>query len=387
MSEGDYPEPDVEVPSIDSRELYRRIRAGDSISMLDLRNRDEFETWHIDGSSVDVLQVPYIEFVQAEVTDSVSDRSARMGLDEPVLAVCARGEASGYVAGLLREAGIEAANLADGMEGWAQLYVSTDLPGGSITQFVRPSSGCVGYLIHDGEEAAVVDPLRAFTDRYLEVTEQLGVELRFAIDTHVHADHLSGVREIAERSEATPVLPAGARDRGLAFDASMIDDGDVLTVGDLTIEARHLPGHTSEMTAFVVDGTVLTGDGLFLESVARPDLEAGAEGAEALARTLYDSLQTLLTLPDETRIAPGHIGPTVEPDEDGAYTATIGELRERLSILGLDRDDFVERILTDMPPRPANYQRIININLGEASVDADEGFELELGPNNCAVSA
>ncbi len=387
MSEGDYPEPDVEVPSIDGVGLYRRIRAGQPVSLLDLRDRDEFETWQIDGPTVDAVQVPYIEFVQAEVTDSIPDRFAETGLDEPVVAVCARGEASAYVAGLLRGAGIEATNLADGMEGWARQYDATDLPGGWITQFVRPSSGCVGYLVKDGGEAAVVDPLRAFTDRYLDVVEELGMDLRYAIDTHVHADHLSGVRALAERSGATPVLPAGARDRGLAFDAALVADGDELTVGDRRIEAVHTPGHTSEMTTFAVEGTLLTGDGLFLESVARPDLEAGAEGAEPLARTLHESLRSLLSLPDDTRVAPGHIGPAIEPNEDGTFTATIGELRERLPLLGLDEHDFVERILTDMPPRPANYQRIISVNLGKESVGPDEGFELELGPNNCAVSA
>lgn len=387
MSEGDYPEPEIEVPSIDPAALHRQISAGEPVALLDLRDRDEFETWAIAGESVDAVQVPYIKFVQAEVTDSVDDHFAATGLTEPVVAVCGKGEASAYVAGLLRDAGIEATNLTDGMDGWARLYVRVDLPGGAITQFVRPSSGCVAYLLHDGDEAAVIDPLRAFTDRYLEAVDTLDVELRYAIDTHVHADHLSGIRELADRAGATPVLPAGARDRGLAFDASLLDGGNRLSVGGLDLEARPMPGHTSEMTAFLVDGTLLSGDSLFLESVARPDLERGAEGAETLARTLHDSLQSALDLPAGTRVAPGHVGPDTVPDSDGSYTATMGELRDTLTILDLPVDAFVDRVVTDMPPRPANYETIIRVNLGRETVGVSEGFELELGPNNCAVSA
>ncbi|MDX1745524.1 MAG: MBL fold metallo-hydrolase, partial [Halobacteriales archaeon] len=158
--------------------------------------------------------------------------------------------------------------------------------------------------------------------------------------------------------------------------------------GAITIEAIHAPGHTTGMTAFrIEDKVLLTGDSLFVESVARPDLERGSAGEREFAETLYETLnERILTLPSDTVVAPGHVSDAAEPALDGSYTATIGALMESMAVLGMDREEFVSFILDDMPPRPANYAAIIEANLGTESVDDDEAFRLELGPNNCAAS-
>jgi glyoxylase-like metal-dependent hydrolase (beta-lactamase superfamily II) len=142
------------------------------------------------------------------------------------------------------------------------------------------------------------------------------------------------------------------------------------------------------MTSYLIDDAVLlTGDGLFTESVARPDLEEGDDGAPEAARTLYRSLQDrVLVLDDDVIVGGAHFSAAADPGEDGTYTATIGDLVERMDALSMDEEEFVELVLADMPPRPANYEEIIAINLGQADADADEAFELELGPNNCAAS-
>ena len=391
--------------SVSPEALYERLARGDPLTILDVRNRDEFEAWHVDGSGVRAVQVPHNKFIQAEVTGGVADLLADYDVDPerdgPIVAVCAVGEASDHAAGLLRGAGIQAANLAGGMEAWSRAYVSAavvpgeddggtgdDDDGLAVRQYVRPSSGCLAYLVYGGGEALVVDPLRAFADRYAEDAESLGVEVVGVVDTHVHADHVSGLREVAARTGATAYLPAGAVDRGLEFEATLLEDGDEVPVGDAAVEALAVPGHTTEMTALRAGDVLLTGDSLFVESVARPDLEAGDEGASALAQRLHESLHDrILDLPDETIVAPGHVGQRTAPGEDGTYTARLGDLRERLDLLGLDREAFVERVLDDVPPRPANFETIIAVNLGREDVDAETGFELELGPNNCAVSA
>jgi glyoxylase-like metal-dependent hydrolase (beta-lactamase superfamily II) len=375
-------------PSITPAELHRRIATGEPVSVLDLRDRDEVDTWRIEGGGVTLRQAPMMQFAAAEATGTVDDLAADLGLEEPVVAVCGEGEASDHVAGLLGEAGIEAHNLAGGMEAWAELYLAAETEAGEATvvQYHRPSSGCLSYMIASGEEAVVVDPLRAFVDRYVEDAAERGVSIAAAVDTHVHADHVSGIRDLAVETGGRAVVPSGALDRGLAFEAETIDDGETLRVWDAAIEARHVPGHTTEMTAFGVGGVLLTGDSLFLESVARPDLERGEGGARDLAKQLHESLQGLLGLPDHTAVVPGHVGPDAEPGENGVHGATLGELRDRLDLLGLDREAFVERVLGDMPPRPANYERIIATNLGREEVDPAEAFELELGPNNCAAS-
>jgi glyoxylase-like metal-dependent hydrolase (beta-lactamase superfamily II) len=279
------------------------------------------------------------------------------------------------------------------MNGWARIYeryVVADYDGpGTLYQYQRPSSGCLGYLLVSGGEAAVVDPLRAFTDRYLADAAELGAELAYAFDTHIHADHISGVRELAATG-VTGVIPDNAVPRGVTYadDVETAADGDEFTVGAATVETLYTPGHTSGMTSYLLGGSLLaTGDGLFVESVARPDLEEGDEGAPEAARQLYETLQeVVLPLPDDTLIGGAHFSDAAEPRVDGTYTAPLGEVVERMDALTVDEDAFVEIVLADMPPRPANYEEIIATNLGQRTADDDEAFELELGPNNCAAS-
>jgi len=375
-------------PSITPGELLRMISAGDSVSVLDLRDRDEVETWRIEGEAVSVSQAPMMRFAAAEARGGVADLASELGIDDPVVVVCAEGEASDHVAGLLTDAGIDARNLAGGMAAWANLYRSAEIEVGdtTIVQYHRPSSGCLSYMVASYGEAILVDPLRAFVGRYVEDAGKRGVSITAAVDTHVHADHVSGIRDLAAETGARTIVPAGALDRGVTFEAETVGNGEVIRVGNASIEARQVPGHTTEMTAFHLGKVLLSGDSLFLSSVARPDLEGGAAGASELAGQLHESLGDLLSLPDDTLVAPGHLAPGTTPGNDGANTATLGDLRQRIDLLGLDRDAFVARVLEDMPPRPANYERIIAANLGRAEIEPAEAFELELGPNNCAVS-
>ncbi|QLG62095.1 MBL fold metallo-hydrolase [Halorarum salinum] len=399
---------------LDPETLARRLRAGESVSILDVRNRDEYETWRVEGRSVTDAQVPHVKFVAAGATGDPADLLPD-DLTDPVVSVCPRGEASTEVAGLLREAGVDAVNLAGGMTAWARTYLAAELDAGDATvlQYQRPSSGCLAYLVVSGGEAAVVDPLRAFADRYVEDADERGATLRYALDTHVHADHVSGVRAVAERTDAEVALPDGAAERGLAFDARLVGDGEELQVGDATLAAIHAPGHTSELTAFALRGgrgdgggrdgdgggsgrngdgdeaapdVLFTGDALFLRSVGRPDLERGDEAAREYAVLAHDTLHDrLLALPDDTLVAPGHYADHADARGD-AYAAPLGDLRG-MDVLQLDEDAFVDRVASDLPPRPSNYERIIATNLGRESMDDEAAFEAELGPNNCAVSA
>jgi len=386
----DYREPEGDVESLSPDALADRLDAGQPVRLLDVRNRDEYEEWHIDGPSVTTALVPYMQWLQADATDSVAERAADIDGEGPIVAVCARGEASAYVADLLDRAGYDARNLADGMEGWARVSRTTDLPtdgAATVVRYRRPASGCLGYMVTAGDEAVVVDPLRAFVDRYVADAEERGATITHVVDTHVHADHVSGLRELADRTGATPLMPHMAIERGVEYDVEPIIHGETIPVGDTALEALHLPGHTTGMTAFHVAGVLLAGDSLFVESVARPDLEQGADGAPALAAQLYESLtERLADLPDETLVAPGHYSEAATPAADGSYTATLGELRERLRVFAMDRNEFTGRIVMDMPDRPANFERIIAINLGRVEPDEGEAFELELGPNNCAAS-
>jgi glyoxylase-like metal-dependent hydrolase (beta-lactamase superfamily II)/rhodanese-related sulfurtransferase len=386
----DVPALDVPVESVSPEALKRRIDRGERVVLLDTRTASDYEEWRIDGEHVESINVPYFRFLDEEIDGEIHERIPD---DEHVTVLCVKGGVSEYVAGTLAGRGYDVDHLEDGMNGWASIYESHDVTGydgvGTLRQYHRPSSGCLGYLVVDGSEAAVIDPLRTFTDRYLADVAELDAELTYAFDTHIHADHVSGLRDLADEG-AEAVLPAAAADRGITYtdDVTLAEDGDTFAVGGATIEAVFTPGHTSGMTSYLVDDSFLaTGDGLLIESVARPDLEAGEEGTPAAARQLYDSLQErVLPLDDDTLIGGAHVSDSADAAEDGSYTLPLGELKARMDVLSMERSEFVDVVLADISPHPANYEEIIATNLGETSVDDEKAFTLELGPNNCAAS-
>ena len=385
-----FPTPEAEVDSLTPADLKARIDDGEQVTILDTRTEADFDEWHIDGPDVEIANVPYYDFIGEEVDQELLDRVPE---GDPLVVLCAKGGASEYVAGELKQAGRDVVHLEDGMNGWARIYERHEITRydgpGTLYQYQRPSSGCLAYLLVSEGEAAVVDPLREFADRYLEDAEALGAELRYAFDTHIHADHISGVRDLDEAG-VTGVIPGASVDRGVTYadEVETADDGDTYEIGEATVETLYTPGHTSGMTSYLLGGSLLaTGDGLFTESVARPDLEEGDEGAPDAARQLYDTLQSVvLPLDDDVLIGGAHFSDAAEPAADGTYTAPIGELVEEMDALTVDEEEFVDIVLADMPPRPANYVDIIATNLGQNEVDDEEAFELELGPNNCAAS-
>ncbi|UIP01282.1 MBL fold metallo-hydrolase [Halobaculum sp. CBA1158] len=377
--------------------LARRLRAGDAASVLDVRDRPEFESWHVDGRRVTARQVPHVKFVAAGATGDATDPLPD-DLSEPIVVVCGRGAASAEVASDLAAAGVDAVNLAGGMDAWAETYLAepvVDDDDLAVIQYQRPSSGCLAYLVVAGDDAVVIDPLRAFADRYVADAAARDATIVRAVDTHVHADHVSGVRAVADAAGARATVPAGARERGLAFAADLVADGDEIRVGDATLTAVDAPGHTSEQICLRLDragdapSVLFSGDALFLGSVGRPDLEAGESGARGLAERAYETLHDrLLALPDDTILAPGHVADVADAGGlDGrpaVYAAPLSAVRD-LDVLALDRESFLDRVASSLPPRPANHERIVAANLGTATMDDETAFEAELGPNNCAI--
>ena len=387
MSERDQPDAAEAVDSITPETLFERIDSGKDVFILDVRSEDNFEEWHVDGENVEIVNYPYFELL-----DGVSEALlTELPEDEQITVLCAKGGSSEFVAESLEDEGHDVNHLEDGMKGWARIYERVELDVDSdatIIQYQRPSSGCLAYLIASDGEAAVIDPLRAFTEEYIQTAQDHGAELTYTLDTHIHADHISGVRDLSEQTGATPVIPEAAAERGVDYDLTYetVDDGETITVGNVELDVIHTPGHTTGMTAYKVANVLFTGDGLFTESVARPDLEDPAAASDA-ALTLYESLtDSVLSQPDETVIAPAHFSDAATPNDDGSYTATLGELRSTMDALSMDEDSFVEFIVSNMPPQPANYDTIIATNLGQEAPDEQEAFELELGPNNCAAS-
>lgn len=382
-----FPQLNQDIVEITPAELKRRLDDGERFTLLDTRRPDDFEAWQLTHPNLRAVNVPFTEFIDDDGTPA---ETVPAGVpDERLVVSCGKGISSRFVTEYLVREGWDALALADGMEGWARLHEPRELThttaGLDVVQYHRPSSGCLSYLLYSGGEAVVIDPLRAFTTQYVRDARERGARLTYALDTHVHADHISGVREVAEESDALALLPAGATERGLAYDAQLLEAGETRAFGDHEIDVIALPGHTTEMLGYRVGDVFVTGDTIFLESVARPDLE-DADAARDAAATLWDTLQTLRELPEELIIAPAHVSPTTAPGGDGAFTASLGSLLTSHTVFDESQDEFVERVVENLPPRPPNFEEIIEVNLGRETADSTEAFELELGPNNCAAS-
>jgi len=228
-------------------------------------------------------------------------------------------------------------------------------------QRVDEDLGCASYLIGDetSGEAMVVDPSYA-VEPYLEEAKRLGVRIVRVLETHTHADHLSGHGRLA-LEHGLPVSIHPVAEPEYPFDP--VEDGEELRVGELSIRVIHTPGHRPEHCCYLVDGHLLTGDSLLIGDAARPDLAVDArEGAEGL----YGSLQRLVELPDATEVDPGHVaGSLCATGISSALSSTIGF--ERLSNRALsyhDLQEFVAATATVSAPRPPTVERVVALNRG-----------------------
>lgn len=235
-------------------------------------------------------------------------------------------------------------------------------------QILHRDLGCASYVIADGGEAAVIDP-KWDVEEYLLLAEEEGFEITHLLETHNHADHLSGRGRLAEATGATIHVPNADE---VEFDAVRVADGDAVEVGVARIVALATPGHRPEHVAYVVfdrgrgdaPWLVLTGDSLFVGDLARPDLAVEAEEG---ARELHRSLRTLLELDDYVEVYPGHIGGSLcggaGMSENPA--STIGFERRFNGLLGLtDEDEFVRELTGSLQPQPPNFHRIVELNRG-----------------------
>jgi glyoxylase-like metal-dependent hydrolase (beta-lactamase superfamily II)/rhodanese-related sulfurtransferase len=230
--------------------------------------------------------------------------------------------------------------------------------------------GCLAqasYLIGSNGEAAVVDPRRD-VDEYLSLAEQQGLRIRYVVETHLHADFVSGHRELAERTGATIVISAEA---GAEFPHQAVKGGDALPLGDLTLRILATPGHTPESICVLVerDGRplkVLTGDTLFIGDVGRPDLAGGAGySSEQMAAMLYESLHgELLRLPDDVEVWPAHgAGSLCGRSMSKEKSSTIGVQRQvNYALQPMEKSAFVEMMTTDMVEAPPYFARDAGIN-------------------------
>jgi hydroxyacylglutathione hydrolase len=240
-----------------------------------------------------------------------------------------------------------------------------------LRPFLVPETACTSYLFGclTKSRLAVVDPHERLIDRYLEEAERAGAPIVAVFETHVQADHISGLPALVEATGATAYLPAGA---GVEFDHMPLQDGARIELGNTIVRAVATPGHAPAHHAYVVSdlkrGTdepwlVFTGDSLLVGDVGRPDLHAPGD-PESQARRLRQSLDRLLALPESVLVLPSHYGGSVCGRAlSGNPFSTIGfELRHNTALAHQDPDEFAQALLQDLPAAPADQAAIVKAN-------------------------
>jgi len=288
----------MESIDIDVDALRDWLESGRPVTVLDIRPAVEREEWSIPGS----LHLDPHVALRANTASPFAGVSLPAG--QTVVAVCARGNTSLLAVRALRERGVRALSLRGGMKAWSLAWnvaeVTPIRSSAQIIQVRRTGKGCLSYIVGSGSEAAVIDA-SVDPDIYLRIAKERGFTITHVIDTHVHADHLSRSRPLAERGRAKVYLPAQDR---TTYPTIPLKEGDTIKIGPSAIQVLHTPGHTLESACYLVDGrALLTGDTLFPGAVGRPDLAGNAAEARQKAHALYGTLQRIIKLPPDTWIA------------------------------------------------------------------------------------
>ncbi|MGR3765815.1 MBL fold metallo-hydrolase [Rossellomorea sp. NS-SX7] len=369
---------------LEVKDLVKKIMKKETVFILDVRGEDDYDSWKIEGDSVKSMNIPL-----KEIKENPQKAKEKLPDDGPIYVVCARGISSQDGVEILKEAGVEnIIHVVDGMNGWSEHLEPVKISrlrgdGGALYQFVRLGKGCLSYVIESNGEAAIVDPNR-MTHHYTEFIEEQGLTIKAVVDTHLHADHISGGREIAKQYGAAYYFPE-KDDEGVEFEYTPLKDGDEINVGDVTIKPFYSPGHTIGSTSLIVDDEfLLTGDILFVESIGRPDLAGKADDwVGDLRDTLYERYKNLSS---ELTVLPSHFGEMSELNDDGSVSDRLDRLYEKNKKLNVENPEEFRHMVTDhLPDEPNSHEEIRETNMGRKHPDEDEKTTMETGPNNCSV--
>lgn len=369
-------------PRITARDLKRALDQGKinrEIFLLDVRESDEFENWNIDNSeNIPLGQIP----------QSI-DRIPR---DKEIITICPAGNRSAMVTLMLQRLGYNAKTLDDGLASWSSAYEHVDrtfeVEGGKKVQIVqlrRIGKGCLSYIIESDSEAAAIDPLLPIEDYIQIAEEEMNAKITIVIDTHLHADHISGARELSKATKSNLYLSSYENYNDIDnFDG--LSDGDVITIGSAALRVIYTPGHTPGSISLWLGSKILfTGDTLFINNIGRPDLK---ERTEELASKLHASFKnTIFKLPDDTVVLPAHHDNPVRADI--LIEAQLGDVKNTQnlqSLFGLQKEQFVQKMNSLTMPTPPSYNEIIPMNKGaKGKPTLKEIYQLEMGPNRCSV--
>lgn len=359
-------------PDISPEALKRRLDAGEALLLVDVRDPDEYEEWHLQGA----VNIPLSEIERGAFVP--------VGARHTIVTICGYGNRSREARTILAERGERALHLAGGMHAYTRVYDAAPVPSTpeavEVLQLRREARGCVSYLVVSDGHALVIDPT-IDADVFLEHAKRANAQLTVIADTHAHADHVSGGPLLAHRVAAEYIGPAEA-----ARTDATVRPGEALAVGAVELEVLATPGHTPGSLSYRLGDLLFTGDTLFLDGVGRPDLgQDPRENGELLWRTLHERI---LQLPADTRVLPGHLSGSTRIEPGVAATATIADLETSVEALSMGRSRFLEMIEASTLASPDNFEQIKAHNTGREEIGSVEVMrELETGPNRCAVSS
>lgn len=371
--------------TITPMELFHEIAEGRVSEILDVRNIDEFEASRIEGSK----PVPTRNVPVYRVMEELEDEAART--KEGAVVVCGQGNGSALVAEEFADLGVHTRSLEGGTDAWNRLLVPmeiTGLPGDvRVWQFQRPAKACLSYLVGvPGQSCIIVDPTRQ-PEPYLDLAKEHSMTVTHVVDTHVHADHISGGPALAAELDVEYHLPPEDAGGVVPFPNHPLEDGDVLDLGsaEVRVMSMHLPGHTPGTIALLVsDKVLLVGDTVFVRGLGRPDLTGQAE---ELARDLFRSChERLRPLDPQTIIAPAHWTTSEEINDEGLVVTTLEDVFTATLLNEKAIERFVEEIVTSLPAAPDFYDTIRQVNAGQLMPPEDEIDVLDVGRNQCAAS-
>ncbi|MCD7035941.1 MBL fold metallo-hydrolase [Metabacillus sp. GX 13764] len=372
------------VHEMTAKEAARKVMNKEPLFLLDVRNESDYQDWKIEGHSIQHLNVPYFDLL-----DGVEELMEQIPKEKEILVVCAKEGSSVMVAEMLSDEGLDVSYLKGGMKAWSEhlepVKIGDLKDGGELYQFVRLGKGCLSYMVISKGEAAIVDSTR-MTRQYLDFAKEKGAAIKHVFDTHLHADHISGGRAIAEQTGASYWLPPKDAEE-VTFSYNKLEDGNEVMIGEtaISIQALYSPGHTIGSTSFIIDHQyLLTGDILFIDSIGRPDL-AGKAGdwVTDLRESLYTRYKALAA---DLVVLPAHFMIIDELNEDGSVSEKLGTLFAKNHGLNIeDEKEFRKLVSENLPPQPNAYQEIRETNMGKVTPEEEQQREMEIGPNRCAV--
>ncbi len=386
---------------IEASELKQKLDRGDNLYILDVRTPQEYDAWKISYNKY--RDPPLLPIDQLFSSGQTAIEHIPKGKE--IITVCSHGNRSLMAARLLSQYGYDVKSMKGGMVQWNNIYdiamISNPDSPVTIWQVRRISKGCIGYIVSSNidKNTVVIDPTCAIEESFLEVANDNHLKITQVIDTHMHADHVSGASTLA-RLTGADILVSSLEGYVIGQDNELnvyqIKNNDKIPIGNgIHLHAINVPGHTKGSMSFhltVESGKniihyLFTGDTLFVDGIGRPDLR---DRAEEFANDLYDSYhqKILKDFPNDTIILPTHFNTDlINLEHKKPISDTLENVRKRVKLLSVGREDFIKALVGTLSPRPSNYKTIIEINKNMIPCDQIEIGDLEAGPNSCALKA